>query len=82
MKTCLAVVIDSEIISTENTNESVKDIGVLAEKIEPQIDTYAFEVELEKQPLPAPPKVYYYNYYVGMSKGKHEHNILYIAIYR
>ncbi|KAH8551324.1 hypothetical protein BGW37DRAFT_537746 [Umbelopsis sp. PMI_123] len=68
MKTCLAVVIDSEIISTENTNESVKDIGVLAEKIEPQIDTYAFEVELEKQPLPAPPKVYYYNYYVGMSK--------------
>ncbi|KAI8577153.1 hypothetical protein K450DRAFT_302122 [Umbelopsis ramanniana AG] len=68
IKTCLAVVIDSEIISTENTKESVKDIGVLAEKIEPQSDTKAFEIEIAKQPLPAPPKNYYHNYYVGMSK--------------
>lgn len=67
----MTVVIDSEIISTENTKESVKDIGVLAGKIEPQIDTRAFEVEIAKQPLPAPPKIYYHNYYVGMSKGKY-----------
>jgi hypothetical protein len=65
----MSVVIDSEIISTENTASIVKDIGQRTEKINPESDTKAFEADMAKQSLPTPPKVYYYNYYVGLSKG-------------
>ncbi|KAG2180105.1 hypothetical protein INT43_003893, partial [Umbelopsis isabellina] len=67
-KMTLAVVVDSEIISTDNTANIVKSIGQLAEKINPEADTRSFGLEMTKKPLPTPPKVFYYNYYVGESK--------------
>ncbi|KAM3578564.1 hypothetical protein VKS41_008949 [Umbelopsis sp. WA50703] len=68
-KMTMAVVVDSEIINTDNTSDIVKNIGQLAEKINPDADTRCFESEMTKQTFPTPPYVFYYNYYVDIIFG-------------